>query len=190
MALLPYSWDDSYLLRPSRILDQHFGLALDPDDLLQPFTGLMRCPAGYLRDWRSLASERDIGSTVAFDKDKFEAKLDVQQFKPEEISVKVTGENTITIEGKHEEKEDEHGQIYRHFLRRYVLPKTCDINKVESKLSSDGVLSISAPRMHDKHIQHKSVPISHTGKPARAIKHRKAHGDKKSEDKKSVPKKK
>lgn len=181
MALLPYSWDDSFWLRPSRILDQQFGVALDPDDLLQPFAGLMRCPAGYLRNWRSSASEKDTGSTVAFNKDKFEANLDVQHFKPEEISVKITGDNTVTIEGKHEEKEDEHGQIYRHFVRRYVLPKNYDINKVESKLSSDDVLSVTAPRIQDKQIKHTSVPVTHTGKPTRAIKHRKSEGDKKSE---------
>nr|UTS59875.1 heat shock protein 20 [Monochamus alternatus] len=191
MALLPYLSDD-YFLRPSRILDQQFGHALHPDDLLQPFTGLLRSPAGYLRHWRSLVSEQDAGSTVSFDKDKFEANLDVQQFKPEEISVKITGDNTITIEGKHEEKEDEHGHIYRHFVRRYVLPKNCDIDKVESKLSSDGVLSITAPRVQDKQVEHKSVPVIKTGKPVKAIKSRKCEaceGGKKCDDKK-CPKKK
>ncbi|XP_018567916.1 alpha-crystallin B chain [Anoplophora glabripennis] len=193
MALLPYLHDDSYWLRPSRLLDQQFGHALDTDDLLQPFSGLLRCPAGYLRNWRSLASEQDGGSTVHFKKDKFEANLDVQQFKPEEISVKVTGDNTITIEGKHEEKEDEHGQIYRHFIRRYVLPKNCDTSKVESKLSSDGVLSITAPRVQDKHVKHKSIPVTQTGKPVKAIKGKKkceaCEGDKKCENKKCPAKK-
>lgn len=47
--------------------------------------------------------------------------LDVQQFKPNEISVKTT-DKEITVEGKHEEQTDEHGQVYRHFIRRYALP--------------------------------------------------------------------
>ncbi|KAJ8981217.1 hypothetical protein NQ317_004159 [Molorchus minor] len=154
MSLLPYLLDDSSpFFRPSRLLDQHFGLALDPEDVLQTLAMpnfVSRCPAGYLRNWKSGASRQDAGSVVTSDKDKFQANLDVQQFKPEEISVKVTGENTITIEGKHEERPDEHGHIYRHFVRRYVLPKTCDVGRVESRLSSDGVLTITAPKIDDK----------------------------------------
>ncbi|KAJ8958829.1 hypothetical protein NQ318_019591 [Aromia moschata] len=133
MALLPYMWDyPDLLFRPSKILDQQFGLVLDPEDLLQPVTVpsiLTKSPAGYLRNWRPLGADLDAGSTVAFDKDKFQANLDVSQFNPEEISVKVTGENTVTVEGKHEEKEDEHGHIYRHFVRRYVVPKGCDVGE-------------------------------------------------------------
>ncbi|XP_018571637.1 protein lethal(2)essential for life [Anoplophora glabripennis] len=181
MSLLPYLLDDSHFLRPSRLIDQHFGLTLDPNDFLQPLTVprmVIKCPAGYLRNWRSSASQQDTGSTVKLDKDKFHASLDVQQFKPEEITVKVTGENTITVEGKHEEKEDEHGHIYRHFVRKYVLPKNCDINKVESKLSSDGVLTIAAPKIGGNEIEHKEVPITHTGEPVKALEQPKA-GDKK-----------
>lgn len=167
---------DSHLFRPSRLLDQQFGLMLDPDDLFQPMTVprvLIRCPAGYVRGWKPSASERDSGSTVNFDNDKFQANLDVQQFKPEEITVKVSGENTVTIEGKHEEKQDEHGQIYRHFIRKYILPKGCDINKVESKLSSDGVLTVTAPRIDAKEIEHKDIPISQTGQPVKGVENKK-----------------
>ncbi|KAJ8922806.1 hypothetical protein NQ315_007841 [Exocentrus adspersus] len=181
MSLLPYLLDDTHFLRPSRLLDQHFGLALDADDFLQPLTVprmVIKCPAGYLRNWRSGASQQDTGSTVTSNKDKFEANLDVQQFKPEEISVKVTGENTITVEGKHEEKEDEHGHIYRHFVRRYVLPKNCDMGKIESKLSSDGILTITAPKAGADAIEHKEIPVTHTGAPAKAVEQGEA-GDKK-----------
>lgn len=109
----------------------------------------------------------DTGSTVSFDKDKFHANLDVQQFKPEEISVKVTGDNVLTVEGKHEEKQDDHGYISRHFVRRYVLPKTCDMGRIETKLSSDGVLSITAPTVEAKEVEHKTIPITQTGEPAK-----------------------
>lgn len=180
MSLLPYLFDDSYLFRPSRLLDQHFGLVLGPTDLIQPLTVpslLIRCPAGYFRNWKTTASERDTGSTVKYDDDEFEANLDVQQFKPEEISVKVTGDNIVTIEGKHEEKPDEHGKIYRHFVRKYVLPKSYDMAKVESKLSSDGVLTITAPRMDAKQVEHKTIPISQTGEPAKPVE-QKNSGDK------------
>ncbi|XP_056639285.1 protein lethal(2)essential for life-like [Diorhabda carinulata] len=180
MSLIPYLFDDSYFARPSRIFDQHFGMVLEPEDLFQPVSRhFLRCPAGYIRNWKSAASEHDSGSVVNYGKDQFLANLDVQQFKPDEISVKVTGENTITIEGKHEEKEDEHGHIYRHFLRKYVVPKTYDMSKLESKLSSDGVLSITAPRIDAGQITHKVIPVEQTGQPAKAIEKESGAGDKK-----------
>ncbi|CAH1104473.1 unnamed protein product [Psylliodes chrysocephalus] len=177
MSILPYLLGESLLgrsyhhTRPSRIFDQHFGTVLDTDDLLQPIDvprALLRCPAGYIRNWRSSASEQDSGSTVTYGKDQFQANLDVQQFKPEEITVKLTGENTVTIEGKHEEKEDEHGHVYRHFIRRYTLPKHYDTNQIESKLSSDGVLSITAPRTEAIQ-ESKNIPITQTGEAVKAV---------------------
>ncbi|XP_023023353.2 protein lethal(2)essential for life-like [Leptinotarsa decemlineata] len=180
MSLYPF-FDDYYYQRPthrpSRLLDQHFGLGLSPDDFLEALTVprmVARCPAGYMRPWRTELSRQDTGSTVSLDKDRFQANLDVQQFKPEEITVKLTDENTITIEGKHEEKQDDHGFISRHFVRRYVLPKNCDPSQLQSKLSSDGVLTITAPTKNQE-IEHKEIPIQQTGQPAKSI------GEKKSE---------
>lgn len=110
----------------------------------------------------------DVGESTNLSEDKFQANFDVQHFKPDEISVKINEENgTVTIEGKHEEKQDEQGQISRHFVRKYTLPEDCDFKKLQSKLSSDGILSITAPKII-KQIQaegERSVPIVRTGKP-------------------------
>lgn len=70
--------------------------------------------------------------------------LDVQQFKPNEITVKTTDKDVV-VEGKHEEQPDEHGHIYRHFVRRYQLPENVKAADISSTLSSDGVLAITAP---------------------------------------------
>nr|QEL52520.1 small heat shock protein 21 [Agasicles hygrophila]QNJ44846.1 sHSP21.5 [Agasicles hygrophila] len=186
MSLLPLILSDSYFRRPSRILDQRFGDILESDDLLQPVNVprmMLRYPSGYLRNWKSASSSRDVGSTVDYGKDEFLASLDVQQFKPEELSVKLTGENSITIEGKHEEKEDEHGHIYRHFVRTYIIPKQYDVSRVGSKLSSDGVLSITAPRIiEEDQVHFKTIPITQTGEPAKLAE--KKEGEKKSIEKK------
>lgn len=186
MSLLPFFVDPFLDSRPSRILDQHFGLGLDADDLIAPLTvprelrALLRTPSGYYRPWRSTAAQQDTGSTVSFDKDKFQVNLDVQQFSPNEITVKATGENTITVEGKHEEKQDEHGFISRHFVRKYVLPKGHDINQTVSNLSSDGVLTITAPRVDKGAIEHRQIPITHTGQPSKAVENKtQGQGDKK-----------
>lgn len=105
------------------------------------------------------------------EKDAYEINLDVQQFSPEEITVKVSGEKEIIIEAKHEEKEDEHGSIYRHFVRRYIIPDEYDINNVNTKLSLDGVLKVICPKkVVPKSKVEKTVPIVETGVPFKPIK--------------------
>ncbi|XP_018318476.1 protein lethal(2)essential for life-like [Agrilus planipennis] len=168
-------WDP---LRPSRIVDQQFGLGLDPEDLLSPLTlpwesHVARWPIeNYFRPWRSQAAVRDTGSTITADKDKFQVSLDVQHFKPDEIKVTASG-NTLTVEGKHEEKQDEHGYISRHFVRKYVLPEGHDVNQVQSRLSSDGVLTLTAPKKAIGGPDQKTIPIQQTGQPSRPIENKK-----------------
>ncbi|KAJ3644858.1 hypothetical protein Zmor_022559 [Zophobas morio] len=167
-------WFDPFdYSRPSRLLDQRFGLSLEPEDLFSPmipreFRNYLSRPAGYLRPWRSAASERDAGSTLSFAEGQFQANLDVQQFKPDEITVRVV-DNTICVEGKHEEKEDEHGYISRHFMRRYVVPRGHDLDKVESRLSSDGVLTITAPKIGVEEAGARSIAIVQTGQPSKVV---------------------
>ncbi|XP_062543265.1 protein lethal(2)essential for life-like [Armigeres subalbatus] len=169
-------WDDHWdtPLRQSRILDQHFGSGITSDDLLTAITtasmaqsamqNLYRRPM-YNRPWRNacIAAPQDIGSTISSDKDKFQINLDVQQFAPNEVSVKLSG-NNIIIEGKHEEKQDDHGYISRHFIRRYNIPPGHDSNHIKPTISSDGILTISAPK---KAIMSsnggESIPIVQTG---------------------------
>ena len=162
----PWREDD----RPLRLLDQHFGDMLFREDMLSPLDRSIRplMNSMYYRPWRSLASASDSGSTISSDKDKFQIALDVQQFSPEEISVKVA-ENMVTIEGKHEERKDEHGYISRQFTRKYNLPKDCDLDAIKSSLSSDGVLTIQAPKLNSiENKNQRSIPIEHTG-PAKAV---------------------
>ncbi|KAB0803986.1 hypothetical protein PPYR_00956 [Photinus pyralis] len=159
-------WDDIELSRPRRLLDQHFGTELNRDDLLSSFTNVPRCSLlsnRYFRPWRTEIARQDSGSTINADKDKFQVILDVQQFSPSEITVK-TSNNSVIVEGKHEEKQDEHGYVSRHFIRRYVLPQEHEIESVVSSLSSDGVLTITAPRRGTKEIKsERIVPITQTG---------------------------
>ncbi|XP_044755355.1 alpha-crystallin B chain-like [Coccinella septempunctata] len=170
MALLKFFDDPLDYWRPSTLSNQRFGLGLDDEDLfvaaaLAPRRIRRLLSHPYIRDWTSRESRNDQGSVVKSNKSGFHVNLDVQQFSPEEISVKVSGENTITIEGKHEEKEDEHGFISRHFVRKYTVPKGYDINKVASKLSTDGVLTISAPKIQKDEEECREIPIQQTGAP-------------------------
>ena len=75
--------------------------------------------------------------------DGFYVCLDVLQYSPHEITVRTTN-YTVTVEGRHEERQDEHGYISRQFTRRYTLPPDCDPTTVTSDLSQDGFLTIKA----------------------------------------------
>ncbi|KAL7293666.1 protein lethal(2)essential for life-like [Trichogramma pretiosum] len=169
MALIPTMfrdwWDD--FERPSRLFDQNFGLGLRRDDLLNS----LAVPSfrGYYRPWRNLLEQSSGTSKIHHDKDKFQVIIDVQQFAPDEITVK-TVDNSIVVEAKHEEKKDEHGYISRQFVRRYVLPEGHDIGNVQSSLSSDGVLTITAPTLALPAPGEKIIPIQHTSAPAVAQK--------------------
>ncbi|KAG8336242.1 protein lethal(2)essential for life-like [Homalodisca vitripennis] len=172
MSLVPLMfrdwWDEFDRDRPSRLLDQHFGLGLRRDDLWNSFApSVLRPAGGYFRPWRAPLARSNSGtSSLVAEGDKVQVILDVQQFAPNEITVK-TIENTVVVEGKHEEKQDEHGFISRHFIRRYMLPRDVEVNNITSSLSSDGVLTITAPKKV-KQIEsgERSVPIIQTGVPA------------------------
>ena len=90
----------------------------------------------------------------------------MQQFKPDELTVK-TVNNFVVVEGKHEERQDEHGFISRQFQRRYKLPNDVEADTLVSQLSSDGVLTILAPKKAlPATAGERIVPISHTQTPA------------------------
>lgn len=108
--------------RTSRLVDQHFGTTFRRNDLINQLANAnISAPAPYFRPY-SLARQ-DSGSTVNMAKDKFEVLLDVQQFRPDEICVK-TSDKFIIVEGKHEEKQDEHGYVSRWEV---VAVMTCSV---------------------------------------------------------------
>ncbi|XP_046961962.1 protein lethal(2)essential for life-like [Vanessa cardui] len=159
MAFHPFFVDP----RPRRLMEQNFGLGLTPNDILT-IVAVPQMNRNYYRPWRNLqATEQDSGSTIKEEKDKFQVNLDVQHFAPEEISVK-TADGFLIIEAKHDERKDEHGYISRSFTRRYRLPDGIQEDCVTSKLSSDGVLSITAPLKAPPKVEgERVVPIIQTG---------------------------
>ena len=175
MSLVPLLFSDWWedLDRPHRLLDQNFGLGLCPDQLQTPsrlelyLQSMQPRKRTYYRPWADMLRSNEGGtSTVQADKDKFQVVLDVQQFEPSEIDVKLV-DKFVIVTAKHEEKQDEHGWISRQFVRKYLIPEQCDIDQVASKLSSDGVLTITAPRKDQPKLENERViKIEHTGKPA------------------------
>ena len=105
MGLIPkimsQMWEQ--MERPHRLFDQHFGLGVHPETFFRSaFLDQPRIPYYMKPAWADLlrAEEDERGwSVIKADKDKFNVALDVQQFKPEEINVKIV-DNYIVVEGK------------------------------------------------------------------------------------------
>lgn len=137
-------------------------MSFSPKDVLLPlFNGH---GTNYYRPWK-LFNEcaEECCSAIDNTKDHFKVILDVQHFKPNEINVRVN-EREIIIEGKHEERQDDHGYISRQFIRRFSLPKGCMSDSVTSSLSSDGVLTLMANKVMAKEIKDgKMIPIKMCG---------------------------
>ena len=154
-------------------MEPRFGLGLLPSDFrtdrIIPRSAVHHLPTGYRRPWslarqaaHELAKDQ---KNLHFGKDGFQACVDVHHFEPSEVSVK-TVDNTVIIEGKHEERDDGHGSVQRHFVRKYVLPIEYDMNSIHSTLSSDGVLTIKAPPPAAIAGGERHVNIAHTNVPA------------------------
>lgn len=148
MSILPFLLEE---LSQPIVYDQHFGLGLLDDDLYfrpQNYGFNNRHPLlvkAYQRPCRPSSPSQSGLSHIQNDQNNFKVNLDVQQFKPEEVSVKVV-DGYVVVDGKHEERSDEHGFISRQFTRRYKLPDNVDAAAITSTLSSDGVLSFGAPK--------------------------------------------
>jgi len=96
---------------------------------------------------------------VKEDDTKFEVSLDTHEFRPDELKINVN-DNLLTIEGMHEEKSEEGtNYAYRNFKRKYTLPRGCEAKTVNSNLSSDGVLMITAPKNPALTHADRAIPI-------------------------------
>lgn len=124
----------------------------------------MSTRAGFGGPW-TRTSSLDLLTNIKnhFDKNGFEAFVDVHLFEPNEIFVK-TVDHTIVIECNHEEKEDEHGSVQRRFTRKFDLPSEYDMNVVKSTLSTDGILTLKVPKPASK--VERNVEVEQTEKPS------------------------
>nr|ARW29614.1 hsp21.4 [Corythucha ciliata] len=187
MSLLPHLINellDDYR-RPTLgdLYDQNFGLGLLADEPFVPRATLIAAPlrCGYMRPWRSMAAGDSGVSSIETNDKEFKVSLDVQQFKPEELKVKLSDDGYVVVEGKHEERSDEHGFISRQFTRRYKLPENVMPDSLKSSLSSDGVLSLKADKKAIKGPEAKEIKITQTNQPAVKAADKKGAGEKMEE---------
>lgn len=73
--------------------------------------------------------------------------LDVTSYSPADISVKAVGDQELMVEGRRVETKSDGSTVNQSFSRRFCLPGLVKLDAVASALSSDGVLTVTAPKM-------------------------------------------
>ncbi|CAL1673153.1 unnamed protein product [Lasius platythorax] len=178
MSLIPLLFSDWWedLEHPHSLLDQNFGLNVRPKQLLlspaRTNTSLFldavprRNPTvNQLKALVELIQQRENNGPPPVNKDDFQIVLDVQQFEPHEIEVKIV-DNYLVVTAKHEDKRDEHGWVSRQFVRKCKLPEDSNNEQLTSRLSTDGLLTIVAPKKQPlKDEMERTIQIDRTGKP-------------------------
>lgn len=104
-------------------------------------------PLGRTADSASMGdSDMSPKAKVSYDQNKFEVEFNVAEYLPEELSIKTEGDVLIVL-AKHETKA-EGGQSFvsKQFEQRFSLPSGVNPEKISSKLSKDGFLTVTAPR--------------------------------------------
>ena len=91
-----------------------------------------------------LEGTKRVKEKVKKDDGKFAVNLDLSGFRPEEIKVKLHGQE-LTITGKRR-SEDNGFHWSRDCSRRFLLPNDVDLSSVTSRLSKKGLLTIEASR--------------------------------------------
>ncbi|XP_047474849.1 uncharacterized protein LOC125029107 [Penaeus chinensis] len=94
---------------------------------------------------RELKDETQAMKTTE-DQHGFKVVLDVHDFMNEDVKVKVVDNKELVVEGR-AEKSDGTSRSSKSFCRRFTFPGAVDMSAVTSAMSSDGVLTITAPKI-------------------------------------------
>nr|AAZ14793.1 33.6 kDa small heat shock protein [Choristoneura fumiferana] len=82
---------------------------------------------------------------ITADPNRFEIKINVKRFKPEELRIKVKNQY-IVVEGRHKTTATDNRFMANHFVQRFNLPPGSKQEEVTAVLNEKGVLIVSAPR--------------------------------------------
>ncbi|XP_071946857.1 uncharacterized protein [Antedon mediterranea] len=97
-------------------------------------------------------------SLVQYDNRSFQATMDLSQYSPQEIQVRVK-DRTVTVTANHREANHQGGFTQRSYSRQYTLPDDVNPNLVKCFISERGELSVEAPRMQPLSTHDRIVPI-------------------------------
>lgn len=73
--------------------------------------------------------------------------VDVHDFMEGELKLKVVGERTVMVEGSTEANNGKFSLSKQSFRRKFSLPQSINMDAISAVISSDGILTISAPKL-------------------------------------------
>jgi len=102
------------------------------------------------RNIRSANIGKDLYASQALqitEKDgKFNCVMDVKDFNPKDLSVRVV-DDRVVVEGKYmQQSEDGSSVAAKEFYKEFNMPPSADIDQVATALSKDGILTVKAPK--------------------------------------------
>ena len=104
-----------------------------------------------LRDGSSLGhnfhSSSSQSATMQLKNGKFSIEVDIQDFEPEDIDIKVEGDNII-LAGRREIKRGSSSSV-RQFNQKFAVPPGLDVSQLATAVTAEGMLVISAPQLED-----------------------------------------
>uniref|UniRef100_A0A1I7RR35 SHSP domain-containing protein n=1 Tax=Bursaphelenchus xylophilus TaxID=6326 RepID=A0A1I7RR35_BURXY len=87
----------------------------------------------------------DVRTKIHNDRNRFSVEIDAYQFRPEELQVK-TLDDTLLIEGRHEDVKDSDNYTKMYFVRKYQLPPDVHPQDITSSIDSSGRLNVEAKK--------------------------------------------
>uniref|UniRef100_A0A914GRJ7 SHSP domain-containing protein n=1 Tax=Globodera rostochiensis TaxID=31243 RepID=A0A914GRJ7_GLORO len=100
----------------------------------------------------------DVKTNIVNDNSRFAVEIDTYQFRPEELQVK-TMDDTLLIEGRHEDVRDRENYTKMYFVRKYLLPADVEPHSISSHIDSSGRLSVEAQKRWQAIEGERSIPI-------------------------------
>jgi len=85
----------------------------------------------------------DVRTNIFNDRNRFAVEIDAYQFRPEELEVK-TLDDTLLIEGRHEDVRDPDNYTKMYFVRKYQLPPDVHPQEISSSIDGSGRLTVEA----------------------------------------------
>ncbi|XP_063586822.1 uncharacterized protein LOC134764177 [Penaeus indicus] len=106
--------------------------------------------------------EEDQAFSVSSDSASLKIVLDVYDFMRGDVKVKVVDEKELVVEGRVEKEEGSSSVSSHSFRRRFSLPHHTDMTHITSVMSSDGILTITAPKTAGEPQQNTHINFSMT----------------------------
>ncbi|XP_059170637.1 heat shock protein Hsp-12.2-like [Physella acuta] len=103
----------------------------------------------------SRVGESEISNTER----EYKIRLALQFYQPSEVTLTVAA-NSLTVDAKHAQKEDNHGSVVRTFQRTYKLPEDLETKSITSTMDPQGSLIIKIQKKPQENSKEISIPIN------------------------------